>query len=74
MNHLRNRIPKTFKIKIDGFPIKEHTSKTNWHAYISFGTGTLLAVSESMPFINNEYNGVLHALLKIQQEYTKDFK
>jgi hypothetical protein len=74
MNHLRNRIPKTFKIKIDGFPVKERTPKTNWHTYISFATGSLLAISESMPFINNEYNGVLHALSKIQQEYKNDFK
>lgn len=74
MNHLRNRIPRTFKIKIDGFPVKNPIPKTNWHAYISFTTGTLLAISESMPFIDNEYNGVLHMLSKIQQEYTKDFK
>lgn len=83
MNRLRNRIPKskdfnlliprTFKIKIDGFPVKEHTPKTNWHSIISFSTGTILCISESMPFIDNEYNGVLHALSKIQQEYTKDF-
>jgi hypothetical protein len=71
MNRFRNKI---FKIKIDGFPLKEKAVKTSWHAYISFGTGTLLAISESMPFINNEYNGVLHALSKIQQEYIKDFK
>lgn len=38
-------ISKTFKIKIDGFPVKQ-TPKTNWHNIISFGTGTLLAISE----------------------------
>lgn len=74
MNHLRTKIPRTFKIKIDGFPVKEKPVKTNWHAYISFTTGSILCISETMPFINNEYNGVLHALSKIQQEYTKDFK
>jgi hypothetical protein len=76
MNHLRNRIliPKTFKIKIDGFPVKEKPVKTNWHNIISFGTGTILCISETMPFIDNEYNGILHALSKIQQEYKNDFK
>lgn len=73
MNHIRNRIPGTLKIKIDGFPVKIPKAKTNWHAYISFGTGTLLSISESMPFIDNEYNGVLHAVNKIHQEYTNYF-
>lgn len=63
----------TFRVKIDGFP-HEEKSKPNWHGIISFGTGCLLAISESMPFIDNEYNGVLHTLSKIQQEYKNDFK
>jgi len=80
MNHLRNRIPYslgTLKIKIDGFPVKDKLKdklKPNWHSYIAFGTGTLLAISESMPFIDTEYNGILHAVNKIQQEYKSDFK
>lgn len=78
MNHLRNRIPYslgTLKIKIDGFPVKDKLKvKPNWHSYIAFCTGTLLAISESMPFIDTEYNGILHAVNKIQQEYKSDFK
>lgn len=74
MNHIRNRISRTFKIKIDGFPLIIPKTKTNWHAYISFGTSMLLAISESMPFIDNEYNGVLHAVNKIHQEYTNYFR
>jgi len=64
----------TFKIKIDGFPPKEKAVKPNWHSYISFCTGTILCISESMPFFDNEYNGILHALSKVQEEYIKDFK
>ena len=70
MNRLRiHRI----KIKIDGFPIKQKV-KTNWHAYISFISGTLLTVSESLPFIDNKYNGIVHALSKVQHEYKDNFK
>lgn len=37
MNRFRNNllIPKTFKIKIDGFSVKEKAVNTNWHAYIN---------------------------------------
>ena len=69
---MRMLLPKVLKIKIDGFPVKE--SKTNWHSYISFFTGTILCMSESMPFIDNKYNGILHMLYTIQQEYKNDFK
>lgn len=68
------KIPKTFKIKIDGFPIKDPILKTNWHGIISFCTGSILCISESMPFIDTEYNGISHMLYKIQQEYKNDFK
>lgn len=71
------KIPVTFKfprtIKIDGFPQKSFTP-TNWHGFISFSIGCLLLISESMPFIDNQYNGVIHMLSKIQQEYTRNFK
>jgi hypothetical protein len=66
----RVKIPRTFKIKIE----TSQPVKTNLRSYISFFTGSLLAISESMPFIDNEYNGVLHALSKIRQEYKNDFK
>jgi len=67
------KFPQTLKIKIDGFPHKT-SLKTNWSSYISFCTGTLLTISETMPFIDNKYNGVLHTFSKIQQEYKNDFK
>jgi hypothetical protein len=89
MNHLRNKIPickipirkipiskipiskiPILKIKIDGFPIKK---KTDWSKTISFCTGTMLCISESLPFIDNEYNGILHMLSKIKQEYKDNF-
>lgn len=74
MNHLRTKI-HTIKIKIHGFPIKQNPikQKTNWHSYISFVTGSMLFMSESMPFANNDYNGIVHALIKVQDEYKKDF-
>ena len=64
---------KLIRIKIDGFPQK---IKRNWHPYISFFSGTLLATSETMPFFDNKYigDGIIHGLLKIQQEYKSDFK
>ena len=68
--YLRNKV---IKIKIQGFPVKEKLTKTNWHSYISFGISTLLIVSESMPFIDNEYNGILHMLSKIVKEYKINF-
>lgn len=71
MVRLINKLPQTFRIKIIDFPPKQ---KINWHGYISFVSGTLLAISESLPFIDNKYNGVLDCLSKIQQEYKENFK
>ena len=68
-----NKIPQSFRIKIIDFPPKEKQI-TNWHSYISFASGTLLAISESLPFIDNKYNGILDCLSKIQQEYKGNFK
>ena len=51
------------RIKIDGYPAQ----KTR-HV-ISFITGTLLAISECMPFMDSKSNGILHALYKIEDEY-----
>lgn len=69
----RYNFPKTIKLKIDGFPPKNST-KTNWFNVFSFCTGILLAVSESLPFIDTKYNGILHMFSKIQQEYKGNFK
>ena len=76
MYRLRNKIkntkfPLSFTIKIDGFPEKK---KINIHSSITFITGTLFIISETMPFTNTEYNGIIHTLSKIQQEYKSDFK
>ena len=74
MVRLINKLPQTFRIKIIDFPPKQTQNKTNWHGYISFVSGTLLAISESLPFTYNKYNGVLDCLSKIQQEYKGNFK
>lgn len=42
-----------------------------YHKWVSFALGTGLAVSESMPFIDNPYNGVFHALKSIHKEWDK---
>lgn len=73
MNNLRTK-NHTFRIKIHGFPIKQIPTKPNWHSYISFVTGSMLFMSESMPFVDNNYNGILHALIKVRDEYKNDFK
>jgi hypothetical protein len=62
---------KVIRIKIDGFPPK---SKKNWHSIISFATGSMLAISEALPFIDTKANGILHLLSNIQHEYKNDFK
>lgn len=58
--------------------IKNNTNttkpKVNWHPYVSFFTGSLLAISETMPFIDSESNGILHAIKKIQENFTQNFK
>ena len=63
--------PKLINIKIDGFPQK---AKKNAHSIIAFVSGTLLIVSESLPFLNTESNGILHCISEIQKEYKIDFK
>jgi hypothetical protein len=54
--------------------LSQKSTKPNWHGYVSFFTGSILTVSETMPFIDSNYNGILHALSKIQEEYKSDFK
>lgn len=66
--------PSIFRIKIDGIEkfYPEKTNNINWHNVLSFSFGSLLAISESMPFINNDYNGILQTLHKIQQEFKSE--
>lgn len=67
---MRNlKLIKTLNIKIDGFPKVE---KKSIHGIISFVSGSLLAVSELLPFTNNKSNGILHCLSEIQKEYKSD--
>lgn len=68
---MRKLFSKIVNIKIDGFPLKE---KKNLHGIISFVSGTLLIISESLPFLNTQSNGILHCISEIQKEYKTDFK
>jgi hypothetical protein len=53
---------------------QKKSSKINYSQYVSFISGSLLAISETIPFIDNKYNGILHALSIIQSEYKNNFK
>lgn len=64
---------KLIKIKhyiqnIDKF-LPKQKNKTNWKGIVSFVSGSLLTISETMPFFDNESNGMLHALSKIVSDY-----
>ena len=69
------RFPKIIFIKVqhtflnspNSVPIK----KTSWGNILSFVIGSLFAISESLPFIDVKYNGIIHALSKIQEEYRR---
>jgi|688.fasta_scaffold125433_3 hypothetical protein len=39
--------------------------------WTSFALGTGLAISEALPFVDNSYNGILHAIKQIKQEVDK---
>ena len=71
---MRIFIPKTFNIKIKGFPLKEKVVKNNYRNIISFVSASLLIISESLPFFDNSSNGIIHCLSEIQKEYKSDFK
>ena len=64
------------RIKLD--PIKfEQISKptTGVHRYIAFISGSLLAISESLPFFETtKSNGILHAISGVVKEYKEDLK
>ena len=42
-----------------------------WKKWGSFVLGSGLAISETLPFIDNEYNGVIHALKRVKEEFDK---
>jgi len=72
--HVRIARPKTLLIKIHGFPPKA-APIYNFHKYVSFTVGTLLAISEVLPFFKSiEGDGIISALSKILSDYNTDFK
>jgi hypothetical protein len=61
--------PKIIKVKIDGFPVKTQ-SKNVFHNYMMVGSGTLLAISETLPFMSDtKANGIIDAIKKIRDEF-----
>lgn len=61
-------IPRIIRVKLETEnPI---IPKTRFHNYVMFTSGTLLAVSESLPFMTDiKANGIIDALKKIREEY-----
>jgi hypothetical protein len=61
--------PTIIKVKIGGFPVKSQ-SKNIFHNYMMFGSGTLLAISETLPFMSDtKANGIIDAIKKIRYEF-----
>lgn len=69
MRIIKASVPLKLRIKLECTP----TKKSKINSYISFVSGTLLIISETMPFIDNKYNGIIDTFVKIQQEYKQDF-
>lgn len=67
------KIPRILKVQIVGYP-QDKPKKTSILSYISFISGSLLAISEIMPFLDTRSNGILHAFSKIIQEFRSDIK
>ena len=44
---------------------------TDWHKYISLASGCLLAISESLPFLDNINGNGLSSVLKKIHEHAK---
>ena len=61
-NLIKSRI---IRVKIDGYPPKSN----NFHKYTMFISGSLLAISEALPFIDSRGNGIIDTLKKIRDEY-----
>ena len=62
------RIIKYTKIIIKkeyNYNLKKIKRKLNWKNIIF---GSLLTISETLPFIDTKYNGILHALNKILKD------
>ena len=62
--------PKNIYIKLDNITTKTQYPYQSLKNKIIFASGTLLAISESLPFFTNvKANGILDALKKIREEY-----
>jgi hypothetical protein len=69
---MRARIlfPKIIRVKLEN---ADSSQKPSFKNILMFGSGTLLAISESLPFMTDiKANGILDAIKKIREEY-KDF-
>lgn len=61
-------IPRIIRVKLE--TEKPTIPKTRIHNYVMFTSGTLLAISESLPFMTDiKANGIIDALKKIREEY-----
>lgn len=67
---MRNRlfIPRIIRVKLETEVPK--LPKNRFHNYIMFSSGSLLAISEALPFMTDiKANGIIDALKKIREEY-----
>ena len=62
------KLPRIIKIKIYPSPSNIST-KNSFHKYSLFLSGTLLAISEYLPFTQLHGNGIIDVLKKIREEY-----
>ena len=73
-----SKFPTLLNVKITELPKTTNTESPykNYTRYSSFVLGTSLIISEILPFTNNEFNGITHAiqtLYKINKEYKNNF-
>lgn len=67
MRYQRVNFPRIIKVKLETM---SSIKSNKFHNYMVFGSGTLLAISESLPFITDiKANGILDAVKKIREEY-----
>jgi len=53
------------------YPTSTKSAEQCWKKWGSFALGSGLAISETLPFIDNQYNGLIHALKKVKEEFEK---
>lgn len=67
-NFNKNFIPNVIRIKLETGG--QNVPRNKFHNYFMFSSGTLLAISESLPFMTDiKANGIIDALKKIREEY-----